>query len=57
MPKYRDDVRRKNHAYVATALRQSIPESLLDAAQTNILMPFLCERQDVNRMRGFRRAA
>ena len=102
-PKYRDDVRRKLHAYhvfiqaglvcqgllqylsvaypqlvwnafrswlrtirpgippselvVATALRQSWPEFLLNTAQSNIFAKFLTERQDPNKMQAFRLAA
>jgi DDE superfamily endonuclease len=102
-PKYRNDVKRKLHAYhvfiqagivcqgllqflsvafpqlvwnsfgswlrtirpgippselvVATALRHSLPEFLLNAAHTSIFAKFIVERQDNNKMQGFRLAA
>ena len=102
-PKYRDDVKRKLHAYhvfiqaglvcqgllqylsvaypqlvwnsfgswlrtirpgippselvVATALRHSRPEFLVNTAQSNIFAKFLTERQDPHKMQAFRLAA
>jgi hypothetical protein len=102
-PKYRDEVRRKFHAYhvfihagvicqgllqylavafpqivwnsfgswlrtirpgippselvVATALRQRLPEFLLNSHQTNIFAKFIADRQDSNNMHTFRLAA
>lgn len=102
-PRYRDDVKRKLHAYhvfiqagivchgllhylavaypqlvwnafgswlrtvrpgippselvVATALRQRLPEFLLNTDQTDILAKFIAERQDTNKMQTFRLAA
>jgi len=102
-PKYRDEVRRKFHAYhvfihagvicqgllqylavafpqivwnsfgswlrtirpgippselvVATALRQRLPEFLLNSHQTNIFAKFIADRQDSNNMHAFRLAA
>jgi len=102
-PKYRDDVKRKLHAYhvfiqtglicqgllqylsvaqprlvwasfgswlrtvrsgippselvVATALRQRLPEFLLDTPQDHILTKFLAKRADTDKMHGFQLAA
>jgi hypothetical protein len=42
---------------VATALRQSWPEFLLNTAQSNIFTKFLTERQDPNKMQAFRLVA
>jgi len=102
-PKYRDDVKRKLHAYhvfvqaglicqgllqylsvayprlvwasfgswlrtvrpgippselvVATALRQCLPEFLLDTPENNSFTQFLAEQQDTNKMQGFQIAA
>ena len=42
---------------VATALRQSLPEFLLNAAQSSICAKFVVERQDTNKMEAFRLAA
>ena len=102
-PEYRDDVRRKLHAYhvfiqagivcqgllhylavafpqrvwnafgswlrtirpgippselvVATALRQRLPEFLLNTAASNIFAKFIVERQDTSKMQNFRLAA
>ena len=102
-PKYRDDVKRKLHAYhvfiqtglicqgllqylsvahprlvwasfgswlrtvrpgippselvVATALRQRLPEFLLDTPKHHIFTKFLAKRADTNQMQGFRLAA
>ena len=42
---------------VATALRQRLPEFLLDADQNNIFTNFVAERQDTNKMQAFRLAA
>ena len=68
-PKYRDDVKRKLHAYhvfigippselvVATALRQRLPEFLLDPPKHHIFTKFLAKRADTNKMQGFQLAA
>jgi hypothetical protein len=102
-PKYRDDVKRKLHAYhvfiqtglicqgllqylsvahprlvwasfgswlrtvrpgippselvVATALRQRLPEFLLDTPKHHIFTKFLAKRADTNKMQGFQLAA
>lgn len=102
-PKYRDDVKRKLHAYhvfiqtglicqgllqylsvahprlvwasfgswlrtvrpgippselvVATALRQRLPELLLDTPKDHIFTKFLAKRADTNKMQGFQLAA
>jgi hypothetical protein len=102
-PKYRDDVKRKLHAYhvfiqtglicqgllqylsvahprlvwasfgswlrtvrpgippselvVATALRQRLPEFLLDTPKGHIFTKFLAKRADTNKMQGFQLAA
>ena len=42
---------------VATALRQSLPEFLLDTPQSSIYAKFVTERQDTNKMKAFRLAA
>ena len=42
---------------VATALRNSLPEFLLNGAPTNILAKFLFEQQDTQKMEAFRLAA
>ena len=42
---------------VATALRQSLPEFLLNAPLTNIFAKFVLERQDVRKMEAFRLAS
>jgi len=42
---------------VATALRQRLPEFLLNTAENNIFAKFIAERQDTNRMHNFRLAA
>ena len=42
---------------VATALRQSLPEFLLDAAPTSIFPKFVIQRQDTNKMETFRLAS
>ena len=42
---------------VATALRQRLPEFLLNADQNNIFTKFVVERQDTNKMQAFRLAA
>ena len=42
---------------VATALRQSLPEFLLNSATANIFTKFVIERQDTNKMQAFRLAA
>ena len=42
---------------VATALRQSLPEFLLNTPQSSIVAKFVTERQDTNRMQAFRLAA
>jgi len=42
---------------VANALRQSMPEFLLNAAQANSFAKFVIERQDANRMEVFRLAS
>ena len=42
---------------VANALRQSLPEFLLNAPQANIFTKFVSERQGPNKMRAFRLAA
>jgi len=42
---------------VATALRQSLPEFLLNAPLTNIFAKFVMERQDVRKMEAFRLAS
>jgi hypothetical protein len=42
---------------VATALRQSLPEFLLNADQSDIFTKFVVERQDTNKMQAFRLAA
>jgi hypothetical protein len=42
---------------VATALRQSLPEFLLNGTQTSIFAKFITERQDANKMPAFRLAA
>jgi len=42
---------------VATALRQSLPEFLLDTTQSSIYAKFVTKRQDTNEMQGFRLAA
>ena len=42
---------------VATALRQSLPEFLLNTPQTNIFAKFVIERQDIKKMQAFRLAA
>src|ERR1700733_1744520 len=42
---------------VATALRQSLPEFLLNTPQSSIFTKFVTERQDTNIMRSFRLAA
>jgi len=42
---------------VATALRQRMPEFLLNTAESNILVKFIVQRQDTIKMRNFRLAA
>ncbi len=42
---------------VATALRQSLPEFLLNIPQSSIFAKFVTERQDTNKMQAFRLAA
>src|SRR5271166_5448947 len=42
---------------VATALRQRLPEFLLNTDQTNIFAKFIAERQDTNKMQTFHLAA
>jgi len=42
---------------VATALRQSLPEFLLDTTQSSIYAKFVTKRQDTNKMQAFRLAA
>jgi hypothetical protein len=42
---------------VATALRQSLPEFLLNAPLTNVFAKFVMERQDVRKMEAFRLAS
>ncbi|MGB6743395.1 MAG: IS4 family transposase, partial [Terracidiphilus sp.] len=42
---------------VANALRQSLPEFLLNSAPGNIFAKFVIERQDTNRMEAFRLAS
>jgi hypothetical protein len=42
---------------VATALRQTLPEFLLDGGKTNIFVKFVSQRQDVKKMLGFRLVA
>jgi hypothetical protein len=42
---------------VATALRQRLPEFLLNVAPTSIFAKFVSERQDINRMQDFRLAS
>ena len=42
---------------VATALRQSLPEFLLNAPQKSIFAKFVAERQDTSKMQPFRLAA
>jgi hypothetical protein len=42
---------------VASALRQSLPEFLLNSAQSNILAKFIAERQDSDKMDVFRLAS
>ena len=42
---------------VATALRQRLPEFLLDTPENNIFMEFLANRADTNKMQGFQLAA
>jgi len=42
---------------VATALRHSLPEFLLSAAENNNLAKFIVDRQDLDRMKVFRMAA
>jgi hypothetical protein len=42
---------------VANALRQSMPEFLLNAAQGNSFAKFVIERQDANKMEVFRLAS
>jgi hypothetical protein len=42
---------------VATALRQRLPDFLLNTAQTSIFAKFVSERQDTNKMHSFRLAA
>ncbi len=42
---------------VANALRQSLPEFLLDAVQRNFLAKFIVERQDATKMEMFRLAS
>jgi hypothetical protein len=42
---------------VATALRHSMPEFLLNSAAGNSLAKFVIERQDSNQMQAFRLAA
>jgi len=42
---------------VATALRQSLPEFLLNAAQSSIFTKFVVERQDTKKMAAFHLAA
>ena len=42
---------------VATALRQSLPEFLLNAAPSSIFAKFVIQRQDTNKMEAFRLAS
>lgn len=42
---------------VATALRQSLPEFLLNAASSSIFAKFVIQRQDTNKMEAFRLAS
>jgi DDE superfamily endonuclease len=42
---------------VATALRQRLPEFLLNSTKSNIFAIFIADRQDTNRMQNFRLAA
>ena len=42
---------------VATALRQSLPEFLLNTPQSSIFAKFVTERQDTNKMSAFRPVA
>jgi len=42
---------------VATALRQRLPEFLLDPRKNNIFTEFLAKREDTSKMRGFQLAA
>ena len=42
---------------VANALRQSLPEFLLDSVESNILAKFIVERQDPDKMQMFRLAS
>ena len=42
---------------MANALRQSLPEFLLNAAPGNIFAKFVIERQDANKMQAFSLAA
>jgi hypothetical protein len=42
---------------VATALRQRLPEFLLNTAENNIWAEFIVDRQDINKMQNFRLAA
>jgi hypothetical protein len=42
---------------VANALRQSMPEFLLNSATANIFAQFVIQRQDTDKMEAFRLAA
>ena len=42
---------------VGTALRQRVPEFLVNTANANIFAKFIADRQDTNKMQAFRLAA
>jgi hypothetical protein len=51
------DVTPPSELVVATALRQRLPEFLLNSTRSNIFAIFIAGRQDTNKMQAFRLAA
>jgi hypothetical protein len=56
-PQQRQSASPSSELVVATALRQSLPEFLLNTPQSSIFTKFVTERQDTNKMQAFRLAA